>query len=275
MTENFTAAASYALEYAKGVLEGKTLAVLTGAGISTDSGIPDYRGEGRVAKHPMTFDNFIGSEAARVRYWARSFVGWSRIATAEPNAGHIALALAEKNERVQQIITQNVDRLHQKAGAQRVIDLHGRLDMVKCVACGFELTRVEMDALLQLANPGLEKDPNIEFTPDGDAEIEETTGFSVPSCPGCSGVLKPDVVFFGETVPEERVETAIRAVEQADALLVAGSSLAVNSGYRFAKLASKAGKPLVIINIGPTKADPLATVKLEVSCSLALPELFA
>jgi NAD-dependent SIR2 family protein deacetylase len=274
MTENFTAAASYALEYAKGVIEGKALAVLTGAGLSTDSGIPDYRGEGRVARHPMTFDNFMGGEAARSRYWARSFVGWSRIASAEPNAGHFAIALAEKTGWVQQIITQNVDRLHQKAGASKVIDLHGRLDMVRCVGCGFEFTRNEMDLLLQAANPGLEKDPSIEFTPDGDAEIEFTEGFVVPACPSCSGILKPDVVFFGETVPVSRVEASIRAVEQADVLLVAGSSLAVNSGYRFAKLASKAGKPVVIVNLGPTKADPLATVKLELGTSLALPELF-
>ncbi len=273
MNENLGAAALYALDYAKEALEGKALAVLTGAGISTDSGIPDYRGQGKVARHPMTFDNFMGSPEARIRYWARSFVGWSRISDAEPNAGHLALAEAEKLGRIELLITQNVDQLHQRAGSAKVIDLHGRLDLVKCMACGFTFTRVEMDELLQSLNPLISKDPEIEFSPDGDAEIEAVAGFVVPGCPKCNGVLKPDVVFFGENVPTDRVERAMAALDRADALLVVGTSLAVNSGFRFARQAAKAEKPIVVINIGPTKADELATAKLEVSSSVALPLL--
>ena len=273
MNENLGAAALYALEYAKTALDGKALAVLTGAGISTDSGIPDYRGQGKVARHPMTFDNFMGSPEARVRYWARSFVGWSRISDAQPNAGHKALAEAERLGRLEQIITQNVDQLHQRAGSKRVIDLHGRLDLVKCVGCGFTITRVEMDELLQGLNPTINKDPDIEFSPDGDAEIEAVAGFKVPPCPKCNGILKPDVVFFGENVPVERVEQSIAAVDRAEVLLVVGTSLAVNSGFRFARQAAKAEKPIIVINVGPTKADDLATVKLEVSSSVALPLL--
>jgi NAD-dependent SIR2 family protein deacetylase len=273
MNENLGAAALYALEHAKSAIDGKALAVLTGAGISTDSGIPDYRGLGKVAKHPMTFDSFMGSTEARVRYWARSFVGWSRISDAEPNAGHIALAEAEALGRVDQIITQNVDQLHQRAGSKKVIDLHGRLDLVKCVGCGFTLTRVEMDELLQDLNPEIRKDPDIEFSPDGDAEIEAVAGFSVPACLACQGVLKPDVVFFGENVPLDRVEQSMAAIERAQVLLVVGTSLAVNSGFRFARQAAKAEKPIIVVNVGPTKADDLASVKLEVSSSVALPLL--
>jgi NAD-dependent SIR2 family protein deacetylase len=273
MNENLGAAAQYALEYAKSAMDGKALAVLTGAGISTDSGIPDYRGQGRVARHPMTFDSFMGSPEARVRYWARSFVGWSRISDAEPNAGHIALAEAEKLGRVGQIITQNVDQLHQRAGSKRVIDLHGRLDLVKCVGCGFTITRVEMDEMLKGLNPTINKNPDIEFSPDGDAEIEAVAGFRVPACPKCAGILKPDVVFFGENVPLERVEQSMAAVNAADVLLVVGTSLAVNSGFRFARQAAKAEKPIIVINVGPTKADELSVVKLEVSSSVALPLL--
>lgn len=223
----------------------------------------------------MTFDVFMGSEQARVRYWARSFVGWSRIADASPNAGHEAIALAEKQGRVAQVITQNVDQLHQRAGSTRVIDLHGRLDMVRCMNCSNSLSRVEMDALLQSSNPLIEKDSAIEFTPDGDAEIEVSRDFVVPPCPSCGGVLKPDVVFFGESVPAERVELCRAAIDEAEALLVVGTSLAVNSGFRFARQASKANKPIVIVNVGPTKADDLALTKIEANASLALPLLLS
>jgi NAD-dependent SIR2 family protein deacetylase len=208
-----------------------------------------------------------------VRYWARSFVGWSRISDAQPNAGHLALAEAENRGRLDQIITQNVDQLHQRAGSQNVIDLHGRLDLVKCVGCGFTLTRVEMDELLQQLNPEISKDPDIEFSPDGDAEIEAVAGFTVPACLACQGILKPDVVFFGENVPLDRVERSMAAIERAQVLLVVGTSLAVNSGFRFARQAAKAEKPIIVINVGPTKADDLASVKLEVSSSVALPLL--
>ena len=228
-----------------------------------------------MARHPMTFDVFMGSEQARIRYWARSFVGWSRIADANPNAGHEAIALAEKHGRVTQVITQNVDQLHQRAGSTRVIDLHGRLDMVRCMNCSNSLSRVEMDALLQSSNPLIEKDSAIEFTPDGDAEIEVSRDFVVPPCPVCGGVLKPDVVFFGESVPAERVELCRAAIDEAEALLVVGTSLAVNSGFRFARQASKANKPIVIVNVGPTKADELALTKIEANASLALPLLLS
>lgn len=270
MRENLSAAAEYAVEIARKTLADAKLVVLTGAGISTDSGIPDYRGEGRVARHPMTYDVFMGSEDARKRYWARSFIGWSRIADANPNEGHRALAVAEQTGSVNQLITQNVDRLHQAAGSERVIDLHGRLDMVRCMGCGESITRQDMDALLQALNPLIRKDDSFEFTPDGDAEVEVAPNFQVPVCPRCYGILKPDVVFFGESVPASRVDEAMAALNTSDALLVAGTSLAVNSGMRFARAAAKAGKPIVVVNVGPTKADELAIAKIEANTSLAL-----
>lgn len=265
-----SASVHYAIDAVRQQLAGKSILALTGAGISTDSGIPDYRGQGRVARHPMTFDTFMGSQEARIRYWARSFVGWSRINEAHPNDGHFALAEAENLGQVSQIITQNVDGLHQRAGARRVIDLHGRLDRVRCMQCEQRISRVAMDELLQKANPGIERDDSIEFTPDGDAEIEAAADFVVPACPKCGGTLKPDVVFFGESVPSDVYESAMRSLEAAEALLVAGTSLAVNSGLRFARAAHKAKKPIVIVNLGPTKADELAIAKIEASTSIAL-----
>lgn len=265
-----SASVQYAVDAVREQLAGKSILALTGAGISTDSGIPDYRGQGRVARHPMTFDAFMGSEAARVRYWARSFVGWSRINDAVPNRGHFALAEAENLGAVTQIVTQNVDGLHQRAGAKRVIDLHGRLDRVRCMSCDTKISRAQMDELLQAANPEIKRDASIEFTPDGDAEVEAAEGFVVPSCTSCRGILKPDVVFFGESVPVSVFEASMKALEAAEALLVAGTSLAVNSGLRFARAAHKAKKPIVIVNIGPTKADELAFAKVEASTSIAL-----
>jgi NAD-dependent SIR2 family protein deacetylase len=275
--ENFEplgAAALYSIDYAREKLAGKSVIALTGAGISTDSGIPDYRGQGRVARHPMTFDTFMGSQSAQIRYWARSYVGWSRIADAKPNGGHFALAAAERLGQVQQVITQNVDALHQAAGSKNVIDLHGRLDTVRCMKCGAAMTRVHMDELLQQLNPDIAKDANHEFTPDGDAELEAAADFRIPACPICEGVLKPDVVFFGEAVPQSRVEFAMSRLDESDALLVAGTSLTVNSGLRFARRAARAGKPIVIVNIGETKADELATAKIEANTSLVLERLF-
>ncbi len=270
---NISDAAHYSLEVARERIAGKKLFVLTGAGLSTDSGIPDYRGQGRVAKHPMTFDTFMGSDLAQKRYWARSYVGWSRIASASPNPGHIALARAEEQGRVSTLVTQNVDGLHQEAGSKSVIDLHGRLDRVVCMGCRTSISRVDMDLLLQELNPYLRKDENVEFSPDGDAEVEGTENFVVPSCPKCNGVYKPDVVFFGESVPVQRVEQALARLAESDVLLVAGTSLTVNSGYRFAKQAVKSQKSIVIVNIGPTRADSLANVKIEANTSLALERL--
>lgn len=266
-------AARFGLDYAREQLAGKSILVLTGAGVSTESGIPDYRGEGRVARHPMTFDSFMGSEDARKRYWARSFVGWSVMSNAKPNPSHFALARAESLGRVQHLITQNVDSLHQQAGSKNVTELHGRLDQVVCMSCSIRFDRSVMDGLIVELNPGIEKDFSVEFTPDGDAEVEATADFNVPSCEKCSGVLKPDVVFFGESVPTARVAACMEELERSHALVIAGSSLAVNSGMRFARAASKAGKPIVIVNVGPTKADEIAVAKIEAPTSVALERL--
>lgn len=266
-------AANYSIEVARERIAGRKILALTGAGLSTDSGIPDYRGEGRVARHPMTYDTFMGSFQAQQKYWARSYVGWSRIAMAKPNPGHFSLAQAETTGMISALITQNVDGLHQQAGSRNVVDLHGRLDRVICLGCRKIISRSEMDLLLEQLNPNIRKDPNVEFTPDGDAEVIGTESFQVPSCDICGGVYKPDVVFFGEAVPTDRVENAMAMLDRAQCLLVAGSSLTVNSGFRFAKLAQKAGKPIVIVNIGPTRADSLATAKIEANTSYALERL--
>lgn len=266
-------AARFGLDYAREQLAGKSILVLTGAGVSTESGIPDYRGEGKTERHPMTFDVFMGTEAARARYWARSYVGWSVIANAKPNGSHFALAQAESLGRISHIITQNVDSLHQQAGSKKVTELHGRLDKVICMSCRSLIERLRMDSLIEIANPSIKKDLSVEFTPDGDAEIEATADFRIPPCPSCGGILKPDVVFFGESVPTERVAATMDQLERCDALLVAGSSLTVNSGMRFARAANKAGKPIVIVNVGPTKADEFALAKIEAPTSIALEEL--
>jgi NAD-dependent SIR2 family protein deacetylase len=221
----------------------------------------------------MTYDTFMGSIPAQVRYWARSYVGWNRIASAKPNAGHLSLAQAENRGIISHIITQNVDGLHQSAGSKSVIDLHGRLDRVKCMTCQKLFSRTAVDEILLSLNPSVSKDVSIEFTPDGDAEIEATAGFQIPSCPDCNGTLKPDVVFFGESVPPKRVELAMEQLDRADVLLVAGTSLAVNSGMRFARRANKAGKPIVIVNLGETKADEIALAKIEANTSLVLERL--
>ncbi len=268
-----SAAAQYGVDFVRERMAGKKLLVLSGAGLSTDSGIPDYRGEGRVARHPMTFDNFMGSHEAQVRYWARSFVGWSRIAMAKPNPGHFAIARAQSLGQITRIITQNVDGLHQAAGARKVIELHGTLGKVRCMKCDFSMTRIEMDALLTQLNPTISKSDSFEFSPDGDAEVDIAPDFKVPGCPKCGGVLKPDVVFFGENVPAERVTESFDALDAADGLLVVGTSLAVNSGMRFAKRAAQTDKPIVIVNLGPTKADELALAKIEANTSLVLERL--
>lgn len=271
--QGLSSAALFSIEMARERMFGKSVFVLTGAGLSTDSGIPDYRGEGRVAKHPMTYDTFMGSELAQKRYWARSFVGWSRISSALPNPGHLALAKAEEQGSIRALVTQNVDGLHQEAGSKSVIDLHGRLDQVVCMGCRASISRNSMDQLLQELNPSIQKDESVEFTPDGDAEVEGTENFVVPSCIKCKGVYKPDVVFFGESVPSARVELAFSLLESSDVLLVAGTSLTVNSGFRFAKQAAKSQKPIIVVNIGPTRADNLANAKIEANTSLALERL--
>ena len=262
---NLDPAIAYSVAHARSLLtETKTL-VLSGAGISTASGIPDYRGEGRVQRHPLTFDDFMNSRENQARYWARSFVGFNRIAAAEPNEAHAALARAEAAGKVHHIITQNVDGLHQKAGSERVLELHGRLDRISCTGCAQTIDRAEMDRLIRLLNPGVSQDFSAEFAPDGDADVEVPSNFQVPHCPDCQAHYKPDVVFFGEQVPKDRVELANSLVESASSLLVVGSSLTVNSGLRLVKLANAQGLPVVIVNLGPTKADDFAEVKINAS----------
>lgn len=243
--------------------------VLTGAGVSTDSGIPAYR-DARGAwqhKQPIQYADFVGNPTVRQRYWARSAVGFARVEQARPNAAHRALARFQELGWAPLLVTQNVDGLHQKAGASRVIDLHGRLDVVQCLDCSFELTRTELQVQLLAENPWLRGVTGPATTPDGDAELEEGYGdLQVPDCPRCAGVLKPGVVFFGEAVPASRRAAALAGLESAEAVLVVGSSLMVFSGLRFVRRAAAARKPIVIVNQGVTRADALASAKLEGPC---------
>lgn len=233
--------------------------VLTGAGLSTDSGIPDYRGPAAPPRRPMTVQTFLSGPAQRSRYWARSWLGWSHMDMARPNAGHRALARLQPHG----IITQNVDGLHEDAGSAPVIDLHGRLNRVICLQCGELYDRDLVQAHLTRLNPDfltdLEVDPaDIETAPDGDVDLEATAGFRVWDCPACGGLLKPDVVYFGESVPAVRTQAAFDLVDSASGLLVMGTSLAVMSGLRFVKHARKHGKPVVIVTDGPTRGDEYA-----------------
>lgn len=253
------------------------LLVLTGAGCSTDSGIPDYRdAQGQWKRTPpMSFQAFTGDAHARQRYWARSLIGWSRMSAARPGPAHHALARLEAAGRVELLLTQNVDGLHGHAGSQGVIDLHGRIDTVVCLACRARQPRADFQTLLHARNPGWQAHP-AATAPDGDADLDglDFSQFDVPPCPACGhGTLKPDVVFFGENVPRERVDAALAALQRADALLVAGSSLMVYSGYRFAQAAAAAGKPIAAINLGRTRADDLLALKLEQSVGAALQAL--
>ncbi|MCT9867727.1 NAD-dependent protein deacetylase [Paenarthrobacter aurescens] len=262
------------VERAARVLSGKRLAVLTGAGLSTDSGIPDYRGPGSAPRNPMTYQEFIGSEANRRRYWARNHLGWSHLRHADPNAGHAAVALMERRGLLSGLITQNVDRLHEDAGSVNVVDLHGRFDQVICLENGHVFSRRLIAAILEEINPGfvaaaLEAGV-VEMAPDADATVEDPeliTSFVMAVCPICGGTLKPDFVYFGENVPKGRVERAYAMVDAADALLVAGSSLTVQSGLRFVRHAAKAGKPVVIVNRGTTRGDEFAELKIELGVS--------
>jgi NAD-dependent SIR2 family protein deacetylase len=249
------------------------LFVLTGAGCSTDSGIPDYRdadGEWKRAQ-PVNFQSFMRDPLTRKRYWARSLIGWQRFGKARPNDAHRALARLEQQGMVERLVTQNVDRLHQAAGSTDVIDLHGRLDLVRCTECWRLQPRSELQDELITLNPAWVS-LEARTAPDGDADLEglDFSTFEVPLCAYCAGVLKPDVVFFGESVPRERVETAMHHLERAEAMLVVGSSLMVYSGYRFAQAAALAGKPIAAINLGRTRADDLLTLKVNEPCAQAL-----
>jgi NAD-dependent SIR2 family protein deacetylase len=265
--------------------------VLTGAGLSTDSGIPDYRGPTAIARSPMTFQEFTASPANQRRYWARSFVGWTRMAHAEPNAGHRALSILDPTL----LITQNVDGLHERAGSRRMVALHGRIADVVCLRCRRTLPREAFQARLHELNPDfLDRFPTIASLPDGDADLAQTDGaqtdgaqtdgaqtegFRVPGCAVCNGLLKPDVVFFGENVPASRVERCYAAVDRLvdhdGVLLVAGSSLTVMSGLRFVRRAASQGTSVVIVNRGATRGDDLATHRIDVGCSEFLGDLVA
>ncbi|HET7063456.1 MAG TPA: NAD-dependent protein deacetylase [Rudaea sp.] len=247
--------------------------VLTGAGISTASGIPDYRGPDGLWKRsaPITYQAFIRDPAMRRRYWMRSFVGWPAVARARPNRAHEALVELELRGRTTALVTQNVDGLHARAGQRTVIDLHGRIDQVICLDCGARVARADVQKILTDANPQW-ANLTAAIAPDGDADFEhaDAGGFCPPRCAVCGGLLKPDVVFFGENVPSERVATAHDALRMADAMLVVGSSLMVYSGYRFARMAHAAGMPLAMLTRGVTRADDLATLKLDADCVAVL-----
>jgi NAD-dependent SIR2 family protein deacetylase len=266
------------------------LLVLTGAGCSAPSGIPDYRDADGAWKHkkPMTLAEFTGSAAARRRYWAGSLRGWPRVRDARANPAHDALARLEHSGRVVRLVTQNVDGLHQRAGSRRVTDLHGRLDRVECLRCGAFLHREDMQSLLlawnprfaprhsPAAGPGAPPGVDGEMRPDGDTQVKASPDdLAVPDCPECGGVLKPNVVFFGESVPRSRVDDAFAALDAADALLVVGSSLMVYSGYRFVRAAREGRRPVALVNLGRTRADGDGCLKLERDCAALLAEVVA
>jgi NAD-dependent SIR2 family protein deacetylase len=253
------------------LLAGHRTAVLTGAGISTDSGIPDYRGADSPPSNPMTIHQFTSDAVFRQRYWARNHVGWRHMDDTQPNAGHRALAALERAGVVTGVITQNVDLLHTKAGSANVIDLHGTYARVICLSCGHTTSRAALADELEALNPGFieaaEAIGGLAVAPDADAVVADTSSFHYLDCPRCAGMLKPDIVYFGESVPKDTVAQAYSLVDHAEALLVAGSSLTVFSGYRFVRHAAALGIPVAIVNRGPTRGDDLATVKVDGGCS--------
>ncbi|WP_227998918.1 NAD-dependent protein deacetylase [Nocardia australiensis] len=258
------------------LLRGHRLAVLTGAGVSTDSGIPDYRGPGSPPRNPMTYQQFVGDSAFRQRYWARNHIGWRAMDGARPNSAHRALARLESMGIVTGLITQNVDLLHTKAGHRRVIDLHGTYARVRCLGCETLISRMTLAERLEAANPGFAADARasgVEVAPDADAVIADTGSFRMVDCARCGGMLKPDIVYFGESVPKDRVAAAFDLVDSADALLVVGSSLTVMSGLRFVRHAAKHARPVVIINRGRTRGDELATLTVDAGCGGVLAAL--
>jgi NAD-dependent SIR2 family protein deacetylase len=254
----------------------RRMVVLTGAGCSTDSGIPDYRDQAGNWKRrpPVQQSEFVGHHATRQRYWARSLLGWRHFSKARPNAAHAALARLESAGRLHHLITQNVDGLHQQAGSRAVTDLHGRLDEVQCLGCGARISRVAMQADLETRNPEWTA-LSAAHAPDGDADLEgkDFTRFDVPACAHCGGVLKPAVVFFGDSIPAADTQRALDEVQNADALLVVGSSLMVWSGFRLARAAAERGIPVAAVNLGQTRADHLLQFKLEAPCGAALAAL--
>ncbi|WP_280380020.1 NAD-dependent protein deacetylase [Nocardia wallacei] len=258
------------------LVAGRRTAVLTGAGISTDSGIPDYRGPGSPPRTPMTYQQFVGDPVFRQRYWARNHVGWRRMDAARPNPGHRALARLERAGVVTGLITQNVDLLHTKAGSRRVLDLHGTYARVRCLRCDALISRMALADRLEAANPDFAEAATLdglEVAPDADAVVVDTGSFRMVDCAHCGGMLKPDIVYFGENVPKDRVAAAFEVVDQAEVLLVAGSSLTVMSGLRFVRHAAKTGRAVTIVNRGHTRGDDLATLTVDASCSEVLSAL--
>lgn len=257
-------------------LSGRRVAVLSGAGISTDSGIPDYRGPDSPPSNPMTIQQFRSDPVSRQRYWARNHVGWRHMAATVPNAGHRAVAALESARVVTGVITQNVDLLHTKAGSRNVVNLHGTYARVVCLQCDHTMTRTHLARVLEARNPGFAGSVGgMAVAPDADAVVADTSSFRIADCPSCGGTLKPDIVYFGENVPKERVAAAYSLVDDAEALLVTGSSLTVFSGYRFVRHAAARGMPIAIVNRGPTRGDDLATVKVDAGCSPTLSLLAA
>ncbi|MBN8737517.1 MAG: NAD-dependent protein deacetylase [Xanthomonadales bacterium] len=250
-----------------------SVTALTGAGVSTESGIPDYRdGDGNWKRsQPVQYRDFVESKAVRKRYWARSFAGWPMFTAARPSAAHVALARLEAKGHIARIVTQNVDRLHQRAGSRNVIDLHGRLDVVRCLANGHRFDRDAFQARLRDANPDWEVS-SARIAPDGDADLEgiDFNTFNVPACETCGGMLKPDVVFYGESVPRETTAAALAAVESADGVLVAGSSLMVWSSFRLVRAAAARGVEIVAVNRGHTRGDDLFAFKIDAECGAVL-----
>ena len=266
-----------AVEQLADLLRDRPWTALTGAGASTDSGIPDYRGPTSVRATPMQFAEFIGAASAQQRYWARSYLGWERMGTARPNAGHQALVDLEPAGLVG-VVTQNVDGLHVRAGSRVVVNLHGEIAWVVCLDCGARVRRAEVQRWLRDLNPGLVGQPpaeHAELRPDGDAVVEEWQHFVLAPCATCGGRLKPDVVFFGESVPKGRVRFAYDLVDAGEMLVVLGSSLTVMSGLRFVRHLAKQGKQVVIVNRGATRGDPLATLKIDGGCAETLVPLVA
>lgn len=264
------------LDAAVELLGGLRLAVLTGAGISTDSGIPDYRGPDSPPRTPMTYGQFVSDAAFRRTYWARNHIGWRHVDRTRPNAGHRALAQLEERAVVVGVITQNVDRLHHLAGSRSVIDLHGTYADIVCLGCGARSSREALAMRLEALNPGFAERAavaDVEIAPDADAVIASTEGFVVADCERCGGMLKPEIVYFGENVPRERVDRAFALVDSAQGLLVAGTSLAVMSGLRFVRHAARAGSPVVVVNRGDTRGDGLADLRIHAGTSEALPSL--
>ncbi|QIL91588.1 NAD-dependent protein deacetylase [Microbulbifer sp. SH-1] len=248
------------------------LTVLTGAGVSTDSGIPDYRDRNGQWKRkpPVDHREFMASAATRQRYWGRALIGWPVIRNSAPNPAHAHLAELERRGHIHLLITQNVDRLHQRAGSERVIDLHGRADEIRCMGCDYRAMRQAVHDRNYELNPEF-RQYTAETAPDGDADLEvDFSGFRVADCPDCSGILKPDVVFFGDNVPKDRVQLATDALRESDGLLVVGSSLMVYSGFRFCRYAKEWGKPMATLNFGTTRADDLVDLKLSAGIGATL-----